>query len=328
VANSPSKSIRAAIDVGSNSVHLLAARIKRSRGNARGLGTLSALDDRSDLIGLGDVVQAHGHIPLDQLQVVIDSLFAMRQAAREAGATDVVVIGTEPLRRASNSQELVDAVSRFLGMPMHVLTERQEAELTFLGVTAGKPLEDTLAVIDIGGGSTEVSLHLPGSPLQVVPLRIGSAGLTDACVATDPPTWPEIDKLVSMARDAVDAADWPSLEPGTISNAIFVGGTATNIARMGRLDRTHLEEDLDTLARTPADEVVSVFGVRPRRARQLAAGVAIVRAVLERLSLPEAEVSEASLRDGAILARASYGDDWLDALSSQARNGSSAARSA
>jgi exopolyphosphatase/guanosine-5'-triphosphate,3'-diphosphate pyrophosphatase len=328
VTATPSKSIRAAIDVGSNSVHLLTARIKRPRSQAGGLGTLTTIDDRSDLIGLGDVVHAKGHVPVQQLQEVIDSLMTMRNAARDAGASDIVVIGTEPLRRASNSQELITAVSRFLGMPMHVLTERQEAELTFIGVTAGKPLGQALAVADIGGGSTELSLYMPDRPLEVVPLRIGSARLTNSRVRNDPPTWPEIDTLIATARDAVAAAEWPPIEPGMIVNAIFVGGTATNIARMGRLDRTHLEEDLATLAKVPADEVVSLFGVRPRRARQLAAGVAIVRAILERLNLPEAEVSDASLRDGAILARASYGDDWLEALSNQTRNGSSAARSA
>ncbi len=278
------------------------------------LGTLTPLDDRSDLIGLGDVVHAKGHIPDEQLQQVVDSLLVMRQAARNAGATDIVVIGTEPLRRAANGDELVTAVSRYLGMPMHVLTVQQEAELTFLGVTAGSSLDQAFAVADIGGGSTELSLHVPGRALEVVPLAIGSARLTNSRVHNDPPTWAEIDDLVATARAVVEAAQWPDIAPGSIGSAVFVGGTATNIARLGRLDRQHLEEDLATLARVPADEVVSLFEVRPRRARQLAAGVAIVRAILEKLNLPEAEVSDASLRDGAILARASFGDDWLSAL--------------
>src|SRR5262245_19730547 len=76
VTTRPSKSIRAAIDVGSNSTHLLVARIKRPTAGARALGTLNSIDDRSDLLGLGDVVHAKGQIPVETLQLVIDSLLA------------------------------------------------------------------------------------------------------------------------------------------------------------------------------------------------------------------------------------------------------------
>jgi exopolyphosphatase/pppGpp-phosphohydrolase len=63
-----------------------------------------------------------------------------------------------------------------------------------------------------------------------------------------------------------------------------------------------------------ADEVVEHFGVRPRRARQMAAGVAIVSVLLDRFLLGQADVSEASLRDGAIIAALAKGDEWLDSL--------------
>jgi exopolyphosphatase/guanosine-5'-triphosphate,3'-diphosphate pyrophosphatase len=315
VPSQASKSIGGAIDVGSNSVHLLAARIKRSRRKSA-LGTLVALEDRSDLIGLGDAIQDNGLIPPEALQATVDSVHAMCDSAAETGATDIVVMGTEPLRRATNADEMIAAVERYLGLTMHVLTERQEAALTYLGVTAGRPSEEALAVIDIGGGSTEVALSLPEMPLAVVAVATGSARLTNAIVHNDPPTWPELDELVAAARDAVAEAVWPDLQAGSVERAVFVGGTATNIARMGRLDRRHIEEDLSTLAKMPAEEVISHYDVRPRRAMQLAAGVAIVRAVLEQLNLPEAEVSEASLRDGAILVRAACGDEWLERLDS------------
>jgi exopolyphosphatase / guanosine-5'-triphosphate,3'-diphosphate pyrophosphatase len=302
----------AAIDIGSNSVHMLVARVRpvRRRGS---LGTLLPVDDRSDLIGLGDVVQGVGSIPPEQLQAVVDSLRAMRAAAADLGARDVVAMGTEPLRRAANADELVAAVERQLGMTIAVLTERQEAQLSYLGVTGGRRPAEPLAVIDIGGGSTELALHAPGAPLQVIPLRVGSAVLTSQIVRHDPPTAAEIDQLRAAAQRAVAAAPWPDGQ-ATVERAVFLGGTATNVARLGRLDRSHLDDDQATLAALSADEVVSYFGVRPRRARQLAAGVAIIRAVLDRLGLATADVSEASLRDGAILARSACGDEWLARL--------------
>ena len=124
----------------------------------------------------------------------------------------------------------------------------------------------------------------------------------------DPPTVDELAELMSIAREVVDGAIWPEHAGVSIRRAIFVGGTATNVARLGILDRAHLNEDLSTLSHMTADEVVEHFGVRPRRARQLAAGVAIVSALLDRFLLGQAEVSEASLRDGVIIAALARGE--------------------
>ena len=308
-----SSRVAAAIDIGSNSVHLLVARARRtvSTGTRTELTTLV---DQSDLIGLGDALEVGGSIPPESLQAVVDSLHRLLPLAEGAGASRVVVVGTEPLRRARNTDELNAAVERFTGHSIQVLTERQEAELTFLGVTGGLMPTEALAVVDIGGGSTEAAIHVPGSDLEVVPLPLGSARLTNAIVRNDPPSLDELNELVATAREIVDGAIWPDHAGASIRRAIFVGGTATNVARLGLLDRAHLNEDLSTLSRLTADEVVEHFGVRPRRARQLAAGVAIVSALLDRFLLGQAEVSEASLRDGAIIAALARGEDWLAAL--------------
>jgi exopolyphosphatase/guanosine-5'-triphosphate,3'-diphosphate pyrophosphatase len=292
---------------------VLAARATRDP-RAGGRIELEPLADASDLIGLGDTVDSDGMIPPDALQAVVDSLHNLVPVALEAGAMRVVIVGTEPLRRARNADELIAAVRRYTGHEVVVLTDRQEAQLTFLGVTGGEAPDEALAVVDIGGGSTEASIHVPGSELDIVPLPFGSARLTNAIVSNDPPTLDELSKLMSTARDLVNGATWPEHGGFAIRRAIFVGGTATNVARLGVLDRAHLNEDLSTLAQMTADEVVAHFGVRPRRARQLAAGVAIVSALLDRFLLGQAEVSEASLRDGVIIAALLRGESWLDDL--------------
>jgi exopolyphosphatase/guanosine-5'-triphosphate,3'-diphosphate pyrophosphatase len=313
VATKPSERTAAAIDIGSNSVHLLTARARRPY-KAGTRTVLTSLVDASDLIGLGDTVDGTGSIPAEPLQAVVDSVHKLVAMATDAGASRFVIAGTEPLRRATNADELAAAVARYIGHDLTVLTERHEAELTFIGVTGGRKPVEALAVVDIGGGSTEVSLYVPDDALAVVALPMGSGRLTNAIVRNDPPTIDELSELITTARDIVDAAVWPEHAGVTIRRAVFVGGTATNIARLGVLDRAHLNEDMSTLARMSAEEVVEHFGVRPRRARQLAAGVAIVSALLDRFLLGQAEVSEASLRDGAIIATLAHGDEWLNAL--------------
>ncbi len=275
---------------------------------------LTTLVDESDLIGLGDTVDAGGTMPPQALEAVVGALNRQIGLAEAAGASRTLLLGTEPLRRASNSDEIVAAIEGSTGHRAYVLTVREEAQLTFLGVTSGADPSEALAVVDIGGGSTEVVIHVPGRAIDIVPLPFGSARLTNSIVRNDPPTVDELSALMAAARDVVDGAIWPLHAGASIRRAVFVGGTATNVARLGVLDRAHLNEDLNTLARMTADEVVAHFVVRPRRARQLAAGVAIVSALLDRFRLDQAEVSNASLRDGAIIASLARGDTWREAL--------------
>jgi len=109
------------------------------------------------------------------------------------------------------------------------------------------------------------------------------------------------------------------IRTGSLQAVGGIGGTATNVARLDRLTRKALAGDRRRLAKLPAAAVSARYNVKPRRARQLAAGVAIVDALLEAYGLDSAEVSEASLRDGAIISAARHGDDWADSLEALAR---------
>ncbi len=294
--------IGAAVDVGSNSVHLLVARIRP--------GGLEYLRDESVLLGLGDIVDRAGSLPADARGAVVEALTSYRQAAEREGARLVTFVGTEPLRRATNAAHLADEVLAATGVPLHVAAPQMEAELTYLGVSGGRPLASELLVVDIGGGSTEVVLARPGSPLAVHSLPSGSARLGNGILAGDPPTPNQLDRLrlgaMALVRD---------LPPGRPARAVFVGGTATNLVRMVPLTRGGLEEAHGVLASLAESELVERYGINARRARQMPAGAALVEAILSHYGLAEAEASDASLRDGAILARQAAGPDWPVRLS-------------
>lgn len=313
MAKSRTSRFGAAVDVGSNSVHVLVARLGRpATAGRRGLKVLA---DRSELLGLGDSVDIHGEVPRDQIAQVLATLHEYRELAAQLGAEPMMLMGTEPLRRAANAADVVAEVMRQLGLTLHVVSVRQEAELTFLGVTGGRPPPDPLIVIDIGGGSTEISLFVPDEKLSVVALPVGSARLTSQVVEHDPPTGAELDRLHDAAADIRRQLPTPPTNGRHgRPTAVFVGGTATNIARLGRLTRGGLAEDRRTIARMPSQAITELFGVRPRRARQLAAGAAIVEVMLDHYGLDEAHVSTASLRDGAILAGFRLGATWPDHL--------------
>jgi exopolyphosphatase/guanosine-5'-triphosphate,3'-diphosphate pyrophosphatase len=293
--------IGAAVDVGSNSVHLLVCRLRDGR--------LEVLRDESVLLGLGDVVDHEGGLTADARAALVSSLRSYRDVARAIGAQQVTLMGTEPLRRARNSGEVVAEVEQQVDLPLHVLSEHEEGLLTYVGVTGGRPQSRSLLVVDIGGGSSEIVLFEVRRRLQVFSLPSGSARLSRGIVEHDPPTAHEFDRLLLAAHRLADRL--PEAHP---ARAVFVGGTATNLARLGPLRRDGLALAYRWLGSLTAAQLSKRFGVNLRRAGQLPAGAAIVDALLAHYALDGAKVSEASLRDGAIIAAARLGADWPDRL--------------
>ncbi|MEA2675984.1 MAG: exopolyphosphatase / guanosine-5-triphosphate,3-diphosphate pyrophosphatase [Chloroflexota bacterium] len=311
----PRREVSAAIDIGSSSINLLVAT-----------DSLERIDGRSELLGLGEAVERLGRIEPDDRGLILNAIEDYVDLARAAGARRITLIGTEPLRRAANASEVVALVRSVTGLALRVVTVEQEAQLAFIGACAGRVPDRPTAVLDVGSSTTLISLYKSGDPITVETLKLGSARLTWTIVEHDPPTERELGRLAEGARDVL--ADLPETmfpdprvvkrgrarlglaEPPEPVRAIFVGATATNLARLGPLSRAALADDVRQLGVLSVGEVVRRYGVRPQRARQLAAGAQIVDALLERLGLEEGAISDASLRDGAILAAARFGDAW------------------
>jgi exopolyphosphatase/guanosine-5'-triphosphate,3'-diphosphate pyrophosphatase len=252
-------------------------------------------------------------VPADDLTTLAEVLRTYSVAARRSGAERVTIIGTDPLRRASNAGEVIAAVEKATGVTLRVLTEQEEATLTFVGATKGRIPDGPLVVVDIGGGSTELASWAPGRTLQVQSLPIGSSRLTNEIVQNDPPTDAEMSQMfeaASVVARGVEADIVPPSDRHGVARAVFLGGTATNVARLGRLSVEHLITDRLVLGRLTVEQIITRYSVRPRRAKQLAAGVAIVHALLNAFGIDSADVSDSSLRDGAIIAAARYGDEW------------------
>jgi exopolyphosphatase/guanosine-5'-triphosphate,3'-diphosphate pyrophosphatase len=297
-----------AVDVGSNSIHLLVAAVDGHR--------LDPLVDESVLLSLGDTVAAHGAIPEPHRSEVVAELARYAARAREAGATQVAFVGTQPLRRAADARSVVAAVEAATGLPLHVLDHEEEGLLNLLGATAGRSIDESLAVVDIGGGSCEVVVVEPGAHAISRGVPIGCASLARGLVAHDPPTADEIAALRAEARRAV--VDIPSATPATM---IAVGGTSSNLVKVvpaaGRdriLTRRRLAAARRTLGGAPATAVAARYGIGARRAVLLPAGAAILEALMERYGVERVTAVEEGLREGIVLALARAGAGWRDRL--------------
>ena len=316
--------IRAAIDLGSNSIHLVVARVT-------GPNSLATALDQSVLLGLGDAVDRDGRISSGDADRLGGALSSLLAAAGELGAARPIMLGTEPFRRAANGHAVAAGLERLAGTPMHVLTPREEGLLTLIGATSGAAVRVPTLVVDLGGGSSECIWAVPGAPQRVIGLNTGSASLTRRHATHDPPTGAEIASMradaAQMFRAAIPAGDWgeASHAPASPIQAILVGGAVTNIAKLhpgmprDHLSRDSLEDSLSIVRTVPAALLSERFGMNLRRASTMPGGLVLTQTLFERFGLETASVTQSSLREGAILVEHRAGPGWPAQLSELAR---------
>lgn len=259
---------------------------------------------------------AHGAIPEPFRGELVAELVQCATIARGLGARDVAFVATQPLRQAVDARAVVVAVEAASGVPLHVLDHAEEGLLNLLGAMAGRPIEAPLAVVDIGGGSSEVVVVEPGARARAGALAIGGASLTRDLVAHDPPTRQEMAALRTAARTHLGGA--PSGAPGVI---LAVGGTSSNLVKIipaAQRDRVltprRLASARRTLAAAPAAAVAERFGIRETRARILPAGAAILEALMTHYGVTRVLAVEEGIREGVVLALARAGRGWRDRL--------------
>jgi exopolyphosphatase/guanosine-5'-triphosphate,3'-diphosphate pyrophosphatase len=291
------------VDVGSYSVHLLVAEV-HTHG-------LEPLHDESAFLGLGRIVDAEGRLNGARADLVKTLLRYRRQAA-SLGASSIHVVGTDPLRRATDAPDLVARIRAATGLGIAILSHREEALVALLGVQEGRTLDHETAMVDIGGGSTEVVLAGPSHDPVVVGLPLGATRMTGAIVRHDPPKVYEVIAMVSEAL--VKMADAPAGEPEEL---VAVGGTARSLLRVGprlanrSLTQRRIRRAIDTLTTIPAVAVAEQYGVRLSRVRVLAAGAAILLGATDRYRLDRVRVAKGGLREGVLLAAFHAGPTWL-----------------
>jgi exopolyphosphatase/guanosine-5'-triphosphate,3'-diphosphate pyrophosphatase len=185
-------------------------------------------------------------------------------------------------------------------MELSVLSGEEEARLSFVGATRTllEAPEGTVAVIDVGGGSSEIAIgEANGLMTWSESFRIGSGFLADAYLRSDPPSADELEKV----RRHVDGT-FEGLEPPPAASAVAVGGTATSLRRLvgAELEHETLERGIRVLSSTPIGEVADRFELDAERVRLLPAGILILEAISDLLGLP-LRIARGGLREGILL---------------------------
>ena len=284
--------ICACIDIGSNTTRLLVA----DAGN----GELRELVTQRAFTRIGRSLNSGGAIPAEKIAETAEVVRTQAAVAREVGAEQIIAVATAAIRNAPNRDELQSAVEQAGGMELGVLSGEEEARLSFVGATRTllAPAEGTIAVIDVGGGSSEIAIGEPdGEMTWSASFRIGSGFLADAYLRSDPPS---VDELQKVRRHV--AGTFEGLEPPPADSAVAVGGTATSLRRLLGAELVHetLERGIRVLSTTLIEDVATRFELDRERVRLLPAGILVLEAVSDLLALP-LRIARGGLREGVLL---------------------------
>jgi exopolyphosphatase/guanosine-5'-triphosphate,3'-diphosphate pyrophosphatase len=277
------------IDVGANTLRLVAAERKGRE--------LRVLHEERERLALGESIELDGTIPELKLERLRAVALEQVERARSLGCETIEILVTSPGRQARNQGDLRRALEP-AGVPVRLLTGEEEALLAYVGAVEGAgPLPESIAVSDVGGGSTQVVVGTPsGGPAWFRSFDLGSLRLTRRMLVDDPPGKGALREASLEVERGLEG-----LHPPLPYAALAAGGSARALRKLvgPRLGPEKLAEAFELLAGTPSREVAERFDLSPARARTLPGGALILGEVQRRLGV-ELEVARGGLREGAL----------------------------
>ncbi len=301
----------AAIDIGTVTSRLLVADAKGAH--------VHDVVRAYEVTNLGEGTDASGRLSHQAIQRVAQALDGFLRLRDEASTPKHPVVATKAVttsaaRDAANAADLL-RVFEERGLTLEVISGQQEASLTFRGVSAALPADEPLMVVDVGGGSTEVSFGYAGkAPSVFRSFDIGCRRVTERFLATDPPLPSELEAATAWMEEQLKA--WAAAVPASLQGAplFAVAGTATSAISMdegmavydpakvhgAKLSREALRALVEQLAAMPEGEREQVVGLDPRRAPVIVAGLLILLEVMEVFAVREFTASESDILQGMI----------------------------
>lgn len=225
----------AAIDLGTNSVHMVIADVSPA-------GRITVVDRVKEMVRLGRNAFTSGRLSAETMELASRTLRTFERLARARKVVRTRAVATSAVREARNGEAFVKRLRRETGIPVEIISGPEEARLIFraarhaLGLRGGPHL-----LVDVGGGSVELSLVQEGRPLWLRSLPLGVARLTEQFVAHDPPTPSAVRRLERHLHQALD----PLLDDARVrgaTEAVGTSGTVNTLVQMAlaaRGEETH-----------------------------------------------------------------------------------------
>ncbi len=299
----------AAIDIGSNSVHLAIGKISR-------FGGIEIIDSEKQSLQLGKALDDSGNLTIDAIQRTSDTIAALAKISHTY-TSNVRIVATHATREAKNSDQLLAAIKSKSGMDVEIIDGIEEARLTFLGIRHGLPVGNGRCLaVDVGGGSTEIILAQSDKIEFVTSLKLGAVVLTKQFLSKEKPS----DSDVAKARDYIrgQIAPLQSIsKDAKFTQAVISSGTAKTIANIDVY--LHHGEELDDINGhlMPANTIEKIsarllslrepkkiktrLNISQSRSEIITGGTLIIEEITRLFGVKNWQYSSYSLREGLIV---------------------------
>lgn len=306
--------MHAVMDIGTNSVRLLVADYAENR--------LLPLQQELRITRLGEGVDRNGRLAEPAIERTLRALEEYHQIVSSLEVSTIQLVATSAVRDSANRAELAERIRRRLGWELRVLSGDEEAQLSFAGAVFGAAPSlqqgEKLAVLDIGGGSSEVVFGASdGSVISLHSLQLGSVRMTEKWISGHPVSDQDMEKLrtgvcLQLERELLSG------EAGHPSVLLAVGGTATTMAAVAlelevydaqavtgtRYSRVAVAAMCERLRKMTIEERRGVVGLVPGREDVIVAGLSILLGLIDHYRQDSVMVVDSDLLQGLILTAA------------------------
>ncbi|MBM0743852.1 Ppx/GppA family phosphatase [Phormidium sp. CLA17] len=309
--------ILTAIDVGTNSIHMVVVRIQPA------LPAFTIIAGEKDTVRLGERCHQTGRLTEEAMQRALESLKRCQEISQSLGSEQILAVATSAVREAPNGQEFLQRVESELGLWINLISGAEEARRIYLGVLSGIEFNNKPhIVVDIGGGSTELILGDGHDPRSLSSTKIGAVRLTNEYVFTDPISSKEFEALQAYIRGMLERPTeelQTHLQPGEMPRLIGTSGTIETLAMLHAREHlgivptplhgysftlVDLQEMTHRFRRMNIAERSQLPGMSDRRAEIILAGALILQEVMTLFNIETITICQRSLREGVIV-------DWM-----------------
>lgn len=290
----------AAIDLGSNSFHMIIAR--------KSHGQIQIVDKHKEMVRLRAGLDHKNRLMDKAFEHGIECLKRFGQRIKEIPTENIRAVGTNTLRNAKNSKAFLDQAREALGHSIQIIAGQEEARLIYLGVAHGLPKSDEQRlVMDIGGGSTEYIIGQGIQNSHLTSTEMGCVSMTQAFFGKDQITLENMAKAITKCRQVL-RPHVQQLKQHGWDCALGASGTIKSIGQIleqnqwseGGITYSGLQKLCDTLIEAGSCEQAKIDGLKDERKPVLSGGLAILMATFMELDIKVMQVSSNALREGLI----------------------------
>ncbi|HXG89989.1 MAG TPA: Ppx/GppA phosphatase family protein [Vicinamibacterales bacterium] len=298
----------AAIDIGTNSVHMIVVRVRPDF-------SFEVIDREKEMVRLGAGGLDGKKLTHEAMSSALQALSKFERLARSHQVDEILAAATSATREAENGGAFLAAIERTTGIRPRIITGTEEARLIHLAAVYGVDTPKTAVVIDIGGGSVEITLGTGQQVRLARSFKIGVIRLTERFVKSDPLTGREERKLVKHVGQQVDpyikhvvdagfdrviGTSGTILSIGTVATAIDRGSVPPETRNL-RVSAKSIRRFRKVAAQLDLEERLHLPGLDPRRADLTVAGAVLLDSLLRKLNAEEITLCDLALREGLVL---------------------------